>query len=125
MDMKKYLIAIIVILIFMLGGITVIAAKVYSVDYSPNIKVVVENSSAAKSTAHDFYHQSSNKESGATSKENQNAVVSSQNLQSSTVYITPYGLKYHSRKTCAGKNATEIALDSAAKTFVPCAKCVH
>lgn len=123
--MKKYLIAIIIILILMMGGITAIAAKLYSVDYSPNIKVVVENSSDTKTASSNFYHQSSNRESQTTSQENQSTVVSSQNLQSSMVYITPYGLKYHSRKTCAGKNATEIALESASKTFDPCAKCVH
>ena len=123
--MKKYLIAILIILILMMGGITAIAAKIYSADYSPNIKVVVENSSATKTASSNFYHQSNYMESKTTSEENINIVHSTQSNKSLTVYITPYGLKYHYRKTCAGKNATEIELDNAEKTFDPCAKCVH
>ena len=123
--MKKYLIAILIILILMMGGITAIAAKIYSADYSPNIKVVVENSSATKAASSNFYHLSSQTENQVSSLSNENTVCSTQNNKILLVYITPYGLKYHSRKTCAGKNATEIALESASKTFDPCAKCVH
>lgn len=44
---------------------------------------------------------------------------------SSTVYITPYGKKYHVRKTCAGKNAIATTVPSAKqKGYDPCKKCV-
>ena len=41
-----------------------------------------------------------------------------------TVYIAPYGKKYHLRPTCAGKNAMPIAKEHLAATYEPCQKCV-
>lgn len=41
-----------------------------------------------------------------------------------TVYIAPYGKKYHLRPTCAGKNAMPISKQHLAKTYEPCQKCV-
>lgn len=40
-------------------------------------------------------------------------------------YVTPTGKRYHLRKTCAGKNAKEITLDEAKKTYTPCKKCAQ
>ena len=40
-----------------------------------------------------------------------------------TVYITPTGKKYHYSKSCAGKNAVEINLSDAKKSYEPCKKC--
>lgn len=42
-----------------------------------------------------------------------------------TVYVTPHGKKYHSSAKCAGKNATEISLEEAKKSYSPCKRCVH
>lgn len=44
---------------------------------------------------------------------------------SRTVYITPYGKKYHYSQACAGKNASETTEDKASDTHDPCKKCVH
>ncbi len=41
-----------------------------------------------------------------------------------TVYIAPYGKKYHLRPTCAGKNAMPIFKQHLAATYEPCQKCV-
>lgn len=41
-----------------------------------------------------------------------------------TVYVTPYGKKYHYSKSCAGKNASETSEQSAKITHDPCKKCV-
>lgn len=42
-----------------------------------------------------------------------------------TVYITPTGRKYHFRATCAGENATAIALSEAKSSYEPCKRCAH
>jgi len=42
---------------------------------------------------------------------------------SRTVYITPYGSKYHYSKSCAGKNAIETTENSAKYSHDPCKKC--
>ena len=46
-------------------------------------------------------------------------------LNGEIVYVTPTGKRYHLRKTCAGKNAKEITLDEAKKTYTPCKKCAQ
>lgn len=43
---------------------------------------------------------------------------------SRTVYVTPYGKKYHYSKSCAGKNAMERDLDDVKGAYGPCQKCV-
>ncbi len=44
--------------------------------------------------------------------------------ETETVYIAPYGEKYHSRATCAGKNAMPIARKDLAPLYEPCMKCI-
>ena len=39
-----------------------------------------------------------------------------------TVYITPYGKKYHYSQSCAGENASATTENSAKKTHDPCKK---
>ncbi len=41
-----------------------------------------------------------------------------------TVYITPYGEKYHYSKSCAGENAIESDLNDVKGSYEPCKKCV-
>lgn len=42
-----------------------------------------------------------------------------------TVYITPYGEKYHYSASCAGKNAMARTLDEVKGTYDPCKKCAQ
>lgn len=44
---------------------------------------------------------------------------------SRTVYITPYGKKYHYLQSCAGNNASATTLDSVSRTYGPCKKCAQ
>ncbi len=44
---------------------------------------------------------------------------------STTVYITPYGERYHYRRTCAGKNAKATTQDIAEQIYGPCKKCAQ
>ncbi len=44
---------------------------------------------------------------------------------SRTVYVTPYGKKYHYSKSCAGSNASETTEDSARGIYDPCKKCAQ
>ncbi len=45
--------------------------------------------------------------------------------EESTVFITPYGVRYHSRSTCGGKNSKECTIEAAmAAGYTPCKKCV-
>ena len=44
---------------------------------------------------------------------------------SRTVYVTPYGQKYHFSKSCAGKNASETTLNDAKTYKDPCKKCAY
>ncbi|MGN0600275.1 MAG: hypothetical protein ACI4JK_10315 [Oscillospiraceae bacterium] len=43
---------------------------------------------------------------------------------SRTVFLTPYGDKYHYSKSCAGDNASETTLNSVKGFYDPCKKCV-
>ena len=126
--MKKYLIMILSALILLTSGVSVIAVKLCTAEYSPNVYVTVENKMRSESVS--SYQPDDTPESKTEStlhtnsyKKTENAPINSENNK--TVYITPYGLKYHFRKTCAGKNATEINLDNASETFSPCSKCVN
>ena len=126
--MKKYLIMILSALILLIGGVSVIAVKLCTAEYSPNVYVTVENKMSSESVS--SYQPDDTPESKTESTliiTSQEEIVSSStnNENNKTVYITPYGLKYHFRKTCAGKIATEINLDNAAETFSPCSKCVN
>lgn len=42
-----------------------------------------------------------------------------------TVYVTPYGKKYHYSKSCAGKNAIAKSEDDAKNSYGPCKKCAQ
>ena len=42
-----------------------------------------------------------------------------------TVYITPYGEKYHYSSNCAGKNAMERDLSDVEGIYDPCKKCAQ
>lgn len=44
---------------------------------------------------------------------------------SRTVYVTPYGSKYHYRSSCAGSNATATTENSASGIYDPCKKCAQ
>ena len=44
---------------------------------------------------------------------------------SRTVYVTPYGKKYHYSKSCAGSNASETTENSAKISHDPCKKCAQ
>ncbi len=123
--MKKYLITITITLIFMLCGITAITVKLFATEYSPNINVTVETKPTSQGATTSY--TVSNTDVGIVSSEpyvSYTDAVSTE-ISEKTVYITPYGLKYHNRRTCAGKNATVINLVSAEKTFEPCAKCIN
>lgn len=50
-------------------------------------------------------------------------ITTTEKKTSRTVYITPYGEKYHYSAACAGKNAIETDLDSVGYRD-PCKKCV-
>lgn len=45
--------------------------------------------------------------------------------EESSVFITPYGKRYHLRPTCGGKNSKECTIkDAIAAGYTPCKKCV-
>jgi len=39
------------------------------------------------------------------------------------VFVTPSGIKYHSCKTCGGKNSSSVSLKYAQNKYKPCKKC--
>ncbi len=47
-----------------------------------------------------------------------------ENKTGSTVYVTPYGKKYHYSKSCAGKNAMGRNINDVKGSYDPCKKCV-
>lgn len=59
---------------------------------------------------------------------NSNGIANVPNVQKQktiTVYVTPYGKKYHSSLTCAGKNAKNITISKAKEQgYTPCEKCI-
>lgn len=42
-----------------------------------------------------------------------------------TVYVTPYGEKYHCSASCAGRNAVERDYDDVEGVYEPCKKCAY
>lgn len=51
-------------------------------------------------------------------------IVETEEIDNSrTVYVTPYGSKYHYSKSCAGSNAIETTENSAKYSHDPCKKC--
>lgn len=125
--MKKYLIIIMCALVILIGGVSFIAIELATAEYSPNIFVTVENNSTVEKTHSDTSsaEQSAKARVTSTSSITPEADSSQTEIYDETVYITPYGLKYHKRQTCAGKNATKINLVDAKKTFDPCNKCAN
>lgn len=86
---------------------------------SPTIKVTVVQSHTQDETT--TFEPSATAEEDEPSPQTE---IAGENV-GETVYVTPHGKKYHSSAKCAGKNATEISLEEAKKSYSPCKRCVH
>ncbi len=80
---------------------------------SEKIKVTVEEEQEVQS-------EEESETGGQTYYEDETPVDNSRR-----VYVTPYGEKYHYRKSCAGKNARATTENEAKDIYDPCKKCAR